>query len=188
MPEDVAPSRLEARFGEWMERRGVDRSAFWACFNLVSAGDLLVMLYGEALHPHGLSRDEWRILVILDMVPESEPRRLAETLWLGRSTVVNAITRLETQGFVTWEQATNDRRLVIVRLTEAGRQRVEEAGADYIAAINSLEWNFTEEEQETLFRLSRRFWIDNFHRARKTLSSSPRVGDAQVGERPQQPD
>ena len=184
MTEDVAPSRLEARFGEWMERRGVNRDAFWACFNLVSAGDLLVILYGEALHPHGLSRDEWRILVMLDMVTESEPRRLAETLWLGRSTVVNAITRLEKQGFVTRQQATNDRRLVVVRLTEAGRRRMEEAAVDYIAAMNGLEWNFTPEEQQQLFRLSRRFWMDNFHRARKTLASSPRVGEAQVERRP----
>ena len=184
MPEDVSPSRLEARFGEWMVRRGVDTNAFWACYNLVSGGDLLLILYGEALSKHGLSRDEWRILAILDLVPESEPRRLAETLWLGRSTVVNAITRLENQGLVQREQATNDRRLVIVRLTEAGRERVEQAAVDYIGAINSLEWNFTEEEQRLLFRLSRRFWIDNAHRARKTLTSSPRVADAQVNPQP----
>jgi DNA-binding MarR family transcriptional regulator len=176
--EDVAPSRLEARFGDWMQQRGVDRDAFWACFNLVSAGDLLVMLYHEALQPAGLSRDEWRILVTLDMVTESEPRRLAETLWLSRSTVVNAITRLEKQGFVTREQAKNDRRLVLVRLTEPGRQKCEEAAVSYINAINTLEWNFTAEEQQQLFRLSRRFWQDNFHRARKSLSSSPRVADA----------
>jgi DNA-binding MarR family transcriptional regulator len=178
MTEDVAPSRLEARFGEWMEKRGVDRDAFWACFNLVSAGDLLVMLYHEALHPVGLTRDEWRILVVLDMVQESEPRRLAETLWLGRSTVVNALTRLEKQGFVTREQATNDRRLVIVRITEEGRRKTEEAARPYIDAINNLDWNFSKEEMQQLFRLSRRFWQDNFHRARKSLFSSPRVADA----------
>lgn len=181
MPEDVAPSRLEARFGDWMEKRGVNREAFWACFNLVSAGDLLVILYHEALHPAGLTRDEWRILVTLDMVKESEPRRLAETLWLGRSTVVNAITRLEKQGFVTREQATNDRRLVVVRLTEAGRVKTEEAAGPYIEAINNLEWNFTSAEMQQLFSLSRRFWQDNAHLARKTLSSSPRVGDASTG-------
>jgi DNA-binding MarR family transcriptional regulator len=182
MLEDVPPSRMEWRFGDWMEQRGVDSNAFWACFNLVSAGDLLVILYGEALHPHGLTRDEWRILVMLDMVGESEPRRLAETLWLGRSTVVNAITRLEKQELVTRQQATNDRRLVVVRLTEPGRARVEDATKDYISAVNGLEWNFTEEEQEQLFRLSRRFWMDNFHRARKTHSSSPRVGEARVSD------
>jgi DNA-binding PadR family transcriptional regulator len=92
--------------------------------------------------------------------------------------VVNAITRLEHQGFVTREQAANDRRLVIVRLTESGRRKLEESAVDYIAAINALDWNFTEEEQQVLFRLSRRFWMDNFQRARKTLSSSPRVGEA----------
>lgn len=161
-----------------MAKRGVDRDAFWACYNLVSAGDLLVILYGEALAPHGLTRDEWRILVVLDMVTESEPRRIAEALWLGRSTVVNAITRLEKRGLVTREQAANDRRLVIVRLTEAGRKEMNKAAPDYIQAINGLDFDMTAEENRILFKLSRRFWVDNAHRAKKTAASSPRVGAA----------
>jgi hypothetical protein len=67
---------------------------------------------------------------------------------------------------------------VLVRLTEAGREKMEEASKSYIEAINGLEWNFTAEEEGLLFRLSRRFWQDNYQRARKTLSSSPRVADA----------
>ncbi|MEO8540840.1 MAG: MarR family transcriptional regulator, partial [bacterium] len=116
MDDEMTTSRLEARFGDWLVSHGADRDAFWACYNLVSAGDLLVMIYQEALRPSGLTRDEWRILVILELVKQSEPRRLAETLWLGRSTVVNAVNRLEAQGFVRREPATNDRRLVIVSL------------------------------------------------------------------------
>jgi DNA-binding MarR family transcriptional regulator len=179
--EEVSQSRLEARFGEWMKRRGADPDVFWACYNLISAGDLLALVYQEALHPVGLTRDEWRILVILDMVPESEPRRLADTLCLSRSTVVNAITRLERAGFVTRAQATNDRRLSVVRLAPGGKEKVEEGAKSYIAALNSLDWHFSEEEEQLLFRLSRRFWQDNYHRARKTLSSSPRVGSAVSG-------
>jgi|GEM_PF-6142930 len=178
MTEDVSLSRLEARFGDWMERRGVDRERFWACYNLVSAGELLVMIYAEALRPAGLSRDEWRILAILDIVEESEPRRLAETLWLSRSAVVNAVTRLEHRGLVSRQPAANDHRLVLIRLTSAGKEQLEKATGPYVEAINSLEWDFTEEEERMLFRLSRRFWLDNYHRARKTLSSSPRVADA----------
>jgi DNA-binding MarR family transcriptional regulator len=82
---------------------------------------------------------------------------------------------------VTREQATNDRRLVIVSLTEAGRDKMEEGTRLYVDAINSLDWDFTPEEQRLLFKLSRRLWQDNYHRARKTLSSSPRVGDASTG-------
>lgn len=181
MEEEVPTSRLEARFGEYLFAHGADRDAFWACYNLVSAGDLLVMVYQEALRPAGLTRDEWRILVMLHLVGQGEPRRLAETLWLGRSTVVNAINRLEGRGFVTREQATNDRRLVVVQLTPAGEEKMEEGTRLYADAINSLEWDFTPEEQRVLFKLSRRFWQDNYRRARKSLTSSPRVGDASTG-------
>lgn len=171
-------SRLEARFGDFLISHGADRNAFWACYNLVSAGELLVLIYQETLRPAGLTRDEWRILVTLHLVKQSEPRRLAETLWLGRSTVVNAINRLEDQGLVTREQATNDRRLVVVCLTEEGRAKMEEGTRLYAEGINGLDWDFTPEEQMLLFKLSRRFWVDNYHRARKSLGSSPRVGEA----------
>lgn len=178
MEEGVSQSRLEARFGQYLVSNGADEDAFWACYNLVSAGDLLVLVYQEALRPAGLTRDEWRILAMLNMVEQSEPRRLAETLWLGRSTVVNAINRLEKQGLVTREQAKNDRRLVVVEMTEAGKASLAEGTRLYADAINSLEWRFTPEEISLLFKLSRRFWQDNYHRARKSLVSSPRVGDA----------
>lgn len=180
MEYEVSPSRLEARFGDMLVEHGANREAFLACYNLVSAGELLVMIYEEALRPTGLSRDEWRILVMVEMVVRAEPRRLAEALWLGRSTVVNAVNRLEQQGLVKREQATNDRRLVIVTLTEAGRERMEVGTRAYTAAINSLEWSLSREEKEMLFRLSQRFWRDNYRRARKSIGSSPRVGDAKV--------
>jgi len=162
-----------------MKARGVQEDPFWACYNLVSAGDLLVTVYQEALRPHGLTRDEWRILAILDLVGESEPRRLAETLWLARSTIVNAVGRLERAGFVHREAATNDRRLVIVSLTESGRTKLEEATVAYVGAINDLNWNFSAEEMDQLYELSSRFWRDNYARVPKSLTASPRVSPAE---------
>lgn len=84
---------------------------------------------------------------MLNMVEQSEPRRLAETLWLGRSTVVNAINRLEKQGLVTREQAKNDRRLVVVEMTEAGKASLAE-GHPAVRRCHRrpAEWRFTPEE------------------------------------------
>ena len=181
MAEESGQSRTEQRFGEWMLRRGANEEAFWACYNLVSAGDLLVLAYQDAFQEYGLSRDEWRILVMLDLVGQSEPRRLAESLWLGRSTVVNAVTRMEKQGLVSREPATNDRRLVVIKLTEAGRARMEDAAPAYIDTINGLDWSgFSKDEMEQLYRLSGRFWRNNAHLAKKSIEASPRVRDAEA--------
>jgi DNA-binding MarR family transcriptional regulator len=161
-----------------MEVRGADRSRFWAAYNLISAGDLLVAVYSNALHEIHLSRDEWRILVALDLVRESEPRRLAESLWLGRSTVVNATTRLEKRGFVEREPAANDHRLVIVRITDAGREIMELGARSQAETVNSLDWEMSDAEIDTLAALSRKVWRLNYRLVAKSIESSPRVGDA----------
>lgn len=180
MDQDHATSKVEARFQEWMAARGADPGRYWAGYNLISAGQLLEALYSDSLRGTGLTRDEWRILAMLELVRESEPRRLAESLWLGRSTVVNAVTRLEKRGLVLREPATNDRRLVIVRITDAGRRAADEGSRRQAETINSLSWEITPEEQATVARLSRRLWLANAQRVRKTLESSPRVGEATV--------
>ncbi|MGE3073065.1 MAG: MarR family winged helix-turn-helix transcriptional regulator [Dehalococcoidia bacterium] len=179
MPEDNAPSRVEARFIEWMAAHGADRSRFWAAYNLISAGDLLVALYSEALHHFHITRDEWRILLMLELVTESEPRRLAESLWLGRSTVVNAVTRLEKRGLVVREPASNDRRLVIVRITPEGRELMEQGTNAEVDRLMELSWDLTKEETDLIARLARNVWISNYTRVPKSILSSPRVGDAQ---------
>ncbi|MGE0601194.1 MAG: MarR family transcriptional regulator [Dehalococcoidia bacterium] len=179
MPEDIAPSRVEARFIEWMAAHGADRSRFWAAYNLISAGDLLVGVYSDGLRHLHITRDEWRILVMLELVTESEPRRLAESLWLGRSTVVNAVTRLEKRGLVVREPASNDRRLVIVKITGEGRKLMEQGTTAQIECLMDLAWNLTKEETDLLGKLARNVWISNFQRVPKSIFSSPRVGDAQ---------
>jgi DNA-binding MarR family transcriptional regulator len=116
--------------------------------------------------------------VALDLVRESEPRRLAESLWLGRSTVVNAITRLEKRGFVEREPAANDHRLVIVRITDAGREIMELGARSQAETVNSLDWEMSDAEIDTLAALSRKVWRLNYRLVAKSIESSPRVGDA----------
>ena len=179
MPEDTKPTRVEARFIELMAAHGAESSRFWAVYNLISAGHLMVALYSEVLHELNLSRDEWRILVMLELVSESEPRRLAESLWLGRSTVVNAITRLEKRELVVREPAANDKRLVFVRITEQGRALMEQGAAAETRCLASLSWDVTPAESELLANLARKVWVSNYQRVPKSIFSSPRVGDAQ---------
>jgi DNA-binding MarR family transcriptional regulator len=116
--------------------------------------------------------------VVLAIASESEPRRLAEMLWLGRSTVVNALTRLEKRGFITRSTATNDRRLVVVRITASGHEMVEEGARRQADLLNSLAWEMDAHEVDALARLARRVWRLNYRRVPKSIDSSPRVSEA----------
>jgi DNA-binding MarR family transcriptional regulator len=72
----------------------------------------------------GLSRSEWRVVAHLSQQPSVSVREIAAQAELDKSKVSRAVSRLETQGYVTKESSPADRRLVVLALTEKGRQMV----------------------------------------------------------------
>ena len=72
----------------------------------------------------GLSRSEWRVVAHLSQQPSVSVREIAAQAELDKSKVSRAVTRLETQGHVTKESSPADRRLVVLALTDKGRQMV----------------------------------------------------------------
>jgi DNA-binding MarR family transcriptional regulator len=84
----------------------------------------------KALHEkHGLGMSEFEIL---DRLAESEGdsvrmHDLGEAVHLTQSALSRAVARLEKDGLVTRGLCTDDRRAVFVCVTEAGRDRWQEA-------------------------------------------------------------
>jgi MarR family 2-MHQ and catechol resistance regulon transcriptional repressor len=66
------------------------------------------------------------------------------------------VDNLEKHGLVRRERGTEDRRVVVVSLTEAGRARIEQVLPVHVAAIVEEMGALTAEEQETLGRLCRK--------------------------------
>lgn len=73
----------------------------------------------------GLSRAEWRVVAHLSQQSSVSVREIAARAELEKSKVSRAVTRLESQGFITKTVSAADRRLVDLALTDKGRAMVE---------------------------------------------------------------
>jgi DNA-binding MarR family transcriptional regulator len=118
--ETHAASRID-------ELGDVDAGTFAAMFNLfrVSSrliGDLELHVY----RPAGLSSAGFRVLFTVWVFGELEPRRIAALSGVSRAAVSSVLNTLERDGFAERSRESPDRRLVTVRLTEAGEQVVVE--------------------------------------------------------------
>ncbi|HZE40797.1 MAG TPA: MarR family transcriptional regulator [Stackebrandtia sp.] len=60
---------------------------------------------------------------------------LEATMYLSQSALSRTVTRLEKAGLVVREMCQNDRRSMALRLTDAGRQRWNEAAPTHLAVL-----------------------------------------------------
>ncbi|HMO54875.1 MAG TPA: MarR family transcriptional regulator [Tepidiformaceae bacterium] len=169
---------VEARARDWMVTRGLDPIQFEAAYNTISAGQVMYSSLGEAMAKFGFTYEAWRILWLLDLVKRSEPRRIAQSLWLSRPAVIASLNKLESEGLVSRNRAANDRRLVLVELTERGRERLEEALPAYLETVRRVMEPMSQDELRALGEVNRKFWILNYEGTRKSAGSPPRIGPA----------
>jgi DNA-binding MarR family transcriptional regulator len=86
-----------------------------------------------------------RVLAMLKMQPEITQRELTYLLGMSRAAMAQLLGKLEKQGLIEREPSTDDKRVVTVRLTEAGRAAeqsaddVEEPMAGLLDALSQAE-------------------------------------------------
>jgi len=119
--------------------------------NLVLTADLLVKRISGLVQPFELSPASG---LVLSMLADSEtplpPHKIAERLIISRATVTGLIDSLERRGYARRTPHGSDRRMLLVELTETGRQ-----AADAFRPIvhqNQKKWleALSESEQERL--------------------------------------
>ncbi|HEX7625652.1 MAG TPA: MarR family transcriptional regulator [Gaiellaceae bacterium] len=83
------------------------------------------------LTEHGLSHPDWEVLTSLRLVPghRSSPGELAGDLELSSGAMTSRLDRLEKEGFVRRLPDPDDRRGVVVELTDEGRQAWDTAAS-----------------------------------------------------------
>jgi DNA-binding MarR family transcriptional regulator len=99
------------------------------CSALRKASRRLSQLYDAALAPSGLRVTQFGVLVEIERCGKTPPtiRELAETLVMDQSTLGQNLRPLDREGLVTLEADANDGRRRRVKLTRAGRSRLEAA-------------------------------------------------------------
>lgn len=86
---------------------------------------------------HGLSNGEYAVLVSLSEAEGEHLRMcdLAERLHLSPSGLTRRLDGLVRRGMVAREPSEEDRRVILARLTAAGRSMLEGAAPDHVASV-----------------------------------------------------
>lgn len=120
-------------------------------------------LLDETLADHGLSVGEWKALghLQLDGPPHRKPvGQLAKWGDLSSGAMTNRIDRLEQAGFVRRVPDPDDRRGVLVELTDEGRRAWEESVSAQAAKESLVAAALTAEEKQQLNALLRRLMLE----------------------------
>ena len=92
------------------------------------------------LKPHGLSGDDYGVLVALSEAPDDRLRmaELADLAAESRSRLTHHVGRLEARGLVERASCPEDRRGQFAVLTAAGRALLEQAAPHHVASVRAL--------------------------------------------------
>ncbi|MFY0544105.1 MarR family winged helix-turn-helix transcriptional regulator [Brevibacillus sp. H7] len=108
----------------------------------------------ERLQPFGLTLGRLCLLVSLRRFEKPAlPSELGDDLAVTRANVSGLLNALEKMGLVHREFDPEDRRRVLVHLTESGRNTLEQAWPVYEETVMSGFQRLSEEEQATLLKL-----------------------------------
>ena len=111
---------------------------------------------------HGLDAPSFDVLVALRRAGEPyqlTPTALMRTALVTSGAITQRLDRLEQRGLITRERSDADGRAVVVTLTEAGRQALDDALPDHLATERDMLSGLSDAEQSQLAELLRRFLI-----------------------------
>ena len=155
---DDFTDRLLAKWGT--ARPDIDIASLQVTARLARIGPLLARRQEAVFDRFGLSRGEVGMLSALRTAGPPHrlsPTRLAQGLMLSSAGVTSRLDRMERRGFVLRLPDPEDRRGVIVELTEAGVEIVDAAVAANTTSDRELMEGFDRQEIETLEGLLRKF-------------------------------
>jgi DNA-binding MarR family transcriptional regulator len=106
-----------------------------------------------ALRDFEMTPTHFGTLVIVNNNPGIKQTDLASAIQIDRSTVVPLIDKLESEGLVTRERLTNDRRTNALRITDNGQRLLERLIPMVRAHEQHVFKNLTKDEQNKVIRL-----------------------------------
>jgi len=146
LPTDRTLEEFAKRYPE------LDPSALKTCAILLRTGSDLLTAFETILGKHGLSQGRFLTLIVMNREPDEEinPSSLAEKVGVTRATMTGLLDGLERKGLVKRRAHPGDRRKVSIRLTETGRQVLDEMLPDYYSRIAKLMAKLSEKERQEL--------------------------------------
>ena len=120
----------------------------------------IVSMADRHMGPLGLTHAQWAPLLHLRLQGPGPVATLATELNIGPGALTRLLDRLEAKGLVRRERSSEDRRVVIVTMTEQGQQATAEVPAVLSDIFNQLLSGFTREEWRSLVSMLQRLAIN----------------------------
>lgn len=108
-------------------KRYLDVGRRCACLGLRQAARAVTQFYDRALESTGLRITQFSILAVLRVAAPASINQLAELLVMDRTTLSRNVDLLEEEGLAERRRSPEDGRKREVLLTDAGREKLEEA-------------------------------------------------------------
>jgi DNA-binding MarR family transcriptional regulator len=128
---------------------------------VVAHSNLTRELSAQLVADHGLTLNEFEVLLLLSRADEMRMRRtdLAQEVRLSPSGITRMLNRLEENDLVEKGYCDSDARITYAVLTEAGTAKLRDCVPDHMAAIDSqIGSRLSGKEIETLRELLGRFF------------------------------
>jgi DNA-binding MarR family transcriptional regulator len=146
------------------EQASQQRPSIVAWVGLLRAHSSLTRsLNADLVNTHGLTINDYEVLLLLAREPERRLRRvdLAERLILTASGITRLLQGLECAGYVTKAHCTSDARVTYAVITDEGLEKLRTASETHVSGIRELfEGRLSDEELETLGRMLARLQED----------------------------
>jgi len=148
-------------------------SASEAFLHLLRTGDMVFSTEAEFLARHGISQGRFTVLMLLNCCSDEPctPADLAARAGVTRAAMTGLVDTLEKDGIVTRERDADDRRSILVRLTRAGRTRLEKMLPDYFACVAAIMQPLRPAERKQLVALLEK--IQRGLSAEKSVTRAP---------------
>jgi DNA-binding MarR family transcriptional regulator len=136
----------------------LDPSACEVFLYLLRTGDEAFRITDENLSDHHISQGRFSVLMLLlnktaGCAQPRTPAELAELCGVTRATMTGLIDTLERDGLVTREPDPVDRRMMLVKLTPRGHERLGEVLPGHFRRMAALMAGLSEMERKTLVGL-----------------------------------
>ena len=105
---------------------------------------------------HDISHDQWGVLIVMAQGHGQSAAELARTIECDGGSMTRMIDRLEAKGYLTRERRGDDRRVVWLQLTPAGKDLAEKLKSVVVDVQNHHLRGFTADELEVFKDFLRR--------------------------------
>ena len=120
---------------------------------LLRARESLMLSFRPMLAKHNFTEQQWRVLRVLGEKGPCDAGQLAENACILSPSLSRIINNLITNNYIEKKLDSNDKRKIILKISDQGIQMLEQIKPEYLAILKSIQKKYGEEKLTGLLDL-----------------------------------